>query len=186
MAARVTVLETDRMWLREMTHDDVGPLLGIFGDPEAMAYYPGTKDREEAHVWVDWVRGSYARHGFGLWVAERKPTGEFAGQCGIMLQETDHGTVEHEIGYLFLRRLWNQGLATEAARAVRDHAFGPLGLHRVVSLITPANRPSRRVAEKIGMTLEREVDIPRWGRRVCLYAAHRDQGAAAPPEPGRG
>lgn len=184
MAARVTVLETDRMWLREMTHDDVEPLLGIFGDPQAMAYYPGTKDRAEAHAWVRWVRDSYARHGFGLWVAERKPVGEFAGQCGIMLQEIDNGTVEHEIGYLFLRRLWNQGLATEAARAVRDHAFGPLGLPRVVSLITPANRPSRRVAEKIGMTLEREVDIPRWGRRVCLYAAHRDRATTA--QPGRG
>lgn len=166
------VLETDRLVLREMTMADVDDLMGIFGDPEAMRYYPSTKSREEAEGWVRWVLDSYAANGFGLWVAMLKGTGEFAGQCGLTLQDLD-GAAEPEIGYLFLRRLWGRGLATEAARACRDHAFGSLGLARVVSLPDSANLASRRVAEKVGMTLERELWIERWHKTVCVYAIQR-------------
>lgn len=168
------VLETDRLVLREMTVADVDDLMQIFGDPEAMRYYPSTKSRNEAQDWVRWVLNSYAANGFGLWLALRKDTGEFAGQCGLTLQDVD-GVVEPEIGYLFVRRLWGQGLATEAARACRDHAFGPLDLERVISLPDPANLASRRVAEKIGMTLERKVWIERWHKTSCVYAIHRSQ-----------
>lgn len=170
-----TVIETDRLILREMTMDDVDNLLEIFGDPEAMRYYPSTKSRREAEGWVRWVTGSYAANGFGLWVALAKDSGRFAGQCGLMLQEVD-GVVEPEIGYLFLRRLWGRGLATEAAGACRDHAFGPLGMKRVISLPDPANLASRRVAEKVGMKLEREVWIERWHKTTCEYAINRDGG----------
>jgi ribosomal-protein-alanine N-acetyltransferase len=167
------VLRTERLILREMTMDDVDDLMGIFGDPEAMRYYPATKSREEVERWVRWVTDSYAANGFGLWVATAKDTGAFAGQCGLMLQDVN-GTVEPEIGYLFLRRLWGRGLATEAASACRDYAFGPLGMKRVISLPDPANLASRRVAEKVGMTLEREVWMERWGKAACVYAIERD------------
>jgi [ribosomal protein S5]-alanine N-acetyltransferase len=167
------VLETERLALRAMTMADVDDLMEIFGDPEAMRYYPSTKSRAEAEGWVRWVRDSYAANGFGLWLATMKETGEFAGQCGLMLQDVD-GVVEPEIGYLFLRRLWGRGLATEAASACRDHAFGALGFDRVISLPDPANLASRRVAEKVGMTLEQEVWIERWGKAACVYAIERD------------
>jgi ribosomal-protein-alanine N-acetyltransferase len=73
-----------------------------------------------------------------------------------------------EIGYLFLRKLWGQGLATEAARACRDYGFNQLGYRRLISLIGPANLASRRVAEKVGMTLEKE--IIKWNMPICVYA----------------
>jgi ribosomal-protein-alanine N-acetyltransferase len=72
------------------------------------------------------------------------------------------------------RALWNRGLATEAAAACRDHCFSSLGLERVISLIRPENLPSRRVAEKIGMAIEREVDWHGYGHFV--YAAWRPTG----------
>lgn len=56
------------------------------------------------------------------------------------------------------RAWWNRGLATEAARACREYCFSALELERVISLVRPENLPSRRVAEKIGMIVEREVD----------------------------
>ena len=80
---------------------------------------------------------------------------------------------EIEIGYLFLRPLRGQGLTTEAAQACRDHGFLRLGFTRLISLIDPANVASRRVAEKIGMTLEKE--IPKWGKRLCVYAITQAQ-----------
>jgi [ribosomal protein S5]-alanine N-acetyltransferase len=167
------VLETERMVLRRMEMSDVDNLTGIFSDPVAMRYYPATKSRREVEEWVRWTLGSYRDHSFGLWIAVLKDSGEFAGQCGLTVQEVE-GKEEVEIGYLFLRRFWGRGLATEAARVVRDHGFA-LGYDRLISIIDPGNHASRRVAEKTGLTLEKEV----WklNKKVCVYAVHLSKSA---------
>jgi [ribosomal protein S5]-alanine N-acetyltransferase len=164
------VLQTERMVLRQMEMGDVDDLMGIFSDPEAMRYYPNTKSRQETEEWVRRAHESYRDHGFGLWVAILEDSGEFVGQCGLTVQEVE-GKNEVEIGYLFLREFWGRGLATEAARAVRDHGFHTLGYARLISLIDPGNLASRRVAEKIGLTQEKEVE--KWGKRICVYAIRK-------------
>ena len=78
------------------------------------------------------------------------------GYCGFLHWHLD-GADEVEIGYRLHPDYWNRGLASEAAQAVRDHAFRDLNLRRVISLIHPDNVPSRRVAEKNGMKIERET-----------------------------
>lgn len=165
------VLETDRLLLRHFTLEDVDDLLGIFSDPEAMRYYPATKSREETIEWIDWNLKSYREHGFGLWAAIRKDTTHFAGQCGLILQRDVDGRDEVEIGYSFLRRQWNSGFATEAAIACRDFGFTTLDRTHLVSLIDPRNGASKRVAEKVGMSREKEID--RWGRRIQVYGVTR-------------
>jgi [ribosomal protein S5]-alanine N-acetyltransferase len=174
------VLETERMVLREMEAADIDNLIGIFSDPEAMRYYPSTKSREEAEAWVRWTLDSYRDHGYGQWVAILKDSDEFAGQCGLTVQEVE-GKEEVEIGYLFLRRFWGRGLATEAARAARDHGFA-LGYDRLISLIDPENLASRRVAEKTGLTLEKEVW--KWNKKVCVYAISKQSVVAERNFPG--
>jgi RimJ/RimL family protein N-acetyltransferase len=84
--------------------------------------------------------------------ADRK----FAGDCGLVHQQVD-GATEVEVGYALARNYQGQGLATEAARACLDYAFSDLGLQRVISLIRPENLPSRRVAERNGMSVEKET-----------------------------
>ena len=164
------VLRTERMVLREMVPEDADDLMLIFSDPEAMRYYPSTKTRKEAERWVDWVTASHEENGFGLWACVLEETGEFCGQCGLVPQEVG-GRREVEVGYLFVRGFWGRGLATEAARASRDFGFGRLGLERLVSLINPENAPSRRVAERIGMRLDKEIE---WhGRPTCVYSIAR-------------
>lgn len=78
------------------------------------------------------------------------------GYCGFFRQVVDD-VDEIEIGYRLHPDYWNRGLATEAARAVRDYAFEVLKLERVISLIHPENHASRRVTEKNGMTLEKKT-----------------------------
>jgi ribosomal-protein-alanine N-acetyltransferase len=81
-------------------------------------------------------------------------------------QDVD-GPAELEIGYHVHANYRNRGLATEAARAVRDYAFATLAVDHVISLIRPENLPSRRVAEKNGLTLDRTVF---WrGYDHCVY-----------------
>ena len=83
------ILETERLVLRRMEMSDIDDLMGIFSDPVAMRYYPATKSRQEVEGWVRWTLGSYEDHGFGLWVAILKDSGEFAGQCGLTVQEVE-------------------------------------------------------------------------------------------------
>ena len=172
------ILETQRLVLRRLEASDVTALLGIFSDPEAICHYPATKTRSEAEDWVRWTLEGYRRHGFGLWAAVLRDSNEFAGQCGLGVQEVD-GELESELGHLFLRRLWGRGLATVAARACGDYAFDHhLGHARLVSLIDPANVAPRRVAGKISMSLEQQTQ--EWGNSVCVTpsATRRPDGDA--------
>lgn len=63
-----------------------------------------------------------------------------------------------EVAYLLAKGFWGQGLATEAARGMRDHAFERLGLSRLICLIDRENRASIAVARRIGMAFEREIE----------------------------
>ncbi len=168
------ILETPRLFLREMTPDDFGGLCVLLQDGEAMYAYEGAFSDAEVLEWLERQRARYARDGFGLWGMIEKETGRFIGQAGLTLQDAD-GTEETEIGYLLNRDVWHRGYASEAAAACRDYAFGALGKVRVVSLIRDSNRASQRVAERIGMKKEglfikrfRNVDMPHF-----IYAVNR-------------
>jgi RimJ/RimL family protein N-acetyltransferase len=87
------------------------------------------------------------------------------------VQEVE-GRNEIEVGYHVRRDLWGNGYATEAARACMEYAFSRLGTARVVSMIRPENRQSRRVAEKNGLVCEK---IVLWrGFDHCVYAKDKN------------
>jgi RimJ/RimL family protein N-acetyltransferase len=168
-----SLVETPRLEMRRMTYDEVPALLAVFSDPEVMRYYPDPFDCRQMQGWVDWNQRSYADCGYGLWALILRATGELIGDCGLVNQQVD-GVREIEIGYHVRRDLWRQGLATEATSACRDYGFTTLGSRRLISLIDPQNAASRRVAEKIGMTLRREVQ---WKDKLtCVYAIERVAG----------
>ena len=161
------IARSDRLTLRELTFDDVDALLEVLGDLIAMEHYPAPKTRAETEGWIEWARESYERNGFGLWAVERSADGAFLGDCGPMLQPVE-GELVPEIGYHIVRREWGKGYATEAASACRDHVLGPLGFGWVVSIVSPENLASRRVAEKVHETM-REFVWERSGRAMCLF-----------------
>lgn len=142
--------------LREMNTNDFGALHGIFSDAETMRYYPVPFTGEMVRKWIRWNRDSYRDHGYGLWAMVLRETGAVIGDCGLIYQDV-HGRRIEEIGYHVAKEYWCRGYATEAARAVQAHAFTRLKLPMVISMIRPENIPSRRVAEKIGMTILRTV-----------------------------
>lgn len=156
---------TARLAFREMTADDLGVMADLLGDPDVMAYYAHPKSRAEALGWIEWNRRLYRDRGFGLWVVELRDTSEFVGDCGLTPQEVD-GTQEIEVGYHVRRSLQGRGYATEAAASARDYARDVLGLDRLVAIIDPSNVPSQRVAEKIGLALEKEVERRGTPRRI--------------------
>jgi RimJ/RimL family protein N-acetyltransferase len=149
-----SIIETERLRLRKLRQSDFAELYAMFNDPLVMKHYPRMRDEKGTQEWIDLVLEDYAQRGHSFWAVERKSTGEFVGQCGLLLQNVD-GVAEIEVGYLFKSAHWHRGYATEAARAVRDYAFTTLGCKSVISLIRPANLPSCRVAERNGMSIEK-------------------------------
>jgi ribosomal-protein-alanine N-acetyltransferase len=147
------MLETRRLILRRLTPDDAEALYRIYHERDVLKYFaqgpPDSVEAERANI----VRhlGQYERHGFGLWATTLRESGEIIGRCGLLSRQVD-GTAEIEIAYLLSPRFWGHGLASEAARAIRDFGFQVLGCSRLVSVIHPQNAASRRVAKAIGMT----------------------------------
>jgi [ribosomal protein S5]-alanine N-acetyltransferase len=168
----MTILETHRVILRELVAGDVDALARVLSDPETMRHYPAPYDRAGVEGWIARCQERYRDDDVALWGMVLKSSGELIGDCGIIRQEVE-GEHFFEIGYHLRRDLWGQGLATEAATACRDWAFANLKVDRVISLIRPENIRSRRVAERNGMTVWKEVE---WrGLRHCVYAVRREQ-----------
>lgn len=165
------ILETERLELRELTEDDLDALQRVLGDAVAMVHYPRAFTLEMTADWIRWSRDNYARHGFGLWAMVEKASGQLIGDCGLTIQLVD-GVDEIEIGYHLRRDRWGLGLATEAAKGCRDYVFDVLGRDRVISWMGPANLPSRRVAERVGMKLEKQTRN-RFGKDAVVYAMGR-------------
>ena len=164
------IIETPRLTLREFRSGDLGALAKVLSDAETMRFYPAPLDHAEVAAWIERNRRRYEKDGFGLWAMILKSSGELIGDCGLIRQLVD-GAEEVEIGYHVRRDLWKDGLATEAAQACRDYGFANVPAARLISLIRPENRPSRRVAEKNGMTVRQEVS---WrGFPHVLYAISR-------------
>jgi RimJ/RimL family protein N-acetyltransferase len=159
--------DTDRLTFREMDAGDLDDMAALLGDPDVMTYYPRPKTRTEAAQWIDWNRRLYRTRGYGLWLLATAGV-EFAGDCGLTPQVVD-GVTELEIGYHVRRALQGRGYATEAASACRDFARTVLGVSRLVAIIHPDNRPSQRVAEKIGLCPEKR-SLVHGGREAIIYA----------------
>jgi ribosomal-protein-alanine N-acetyltransferase len=166
----MTILETQRLFLRELLPDDLDAMAAILSDPETMRFYPAVLDRAAVAAWIERNRRRYADDGHGLWAMVLKSNGEVVGDCGLTRQSVD-GVDEIEIGYHVRRDLWGRGYAPEAARACQAYGFTQLGANRLISLIRPGNQPSRRVAEKTGLSLWKELvwgDLPH-----CVYVIRR-------------
>ena len=162
------ILETDRLYLREMNQSDFDSLCKILQDEDTMYAYEGAFSDDEVHEWLDRQIARYQKWNFGLWAVILKETDEMIGQCGLTMQ-TWKDTEVLEIGYLFNRDYWHRGYATEAAKACKQYAFEVLEAEEICSIIRDTNIASQNVAIRNGMTARdswikyyRGVDMPHY------------------------
>ncbi len=166
------ILETERLFLRKFALQDVDALAAVVGDPVTMEFYPAPLDRQGTADWISRNVQRYQRDGHGLWAMVLRDSGALIGDCGCVVQEVESKN-EIEVGYHVRRDLWGNGYATEAARACMEYAFTKLGATRVISMIRPENRSSRRVAEKNGMVREKTIFWRDYDH--CIYASDYGQ-----------
>jgi ribosomal-protein-alanine N-acetyltransferase len=172
-------LETERLLLRSYRPEDLDDLHAMFSDAEHMRWYPAPFDLETTHAWLDRQLSAYDTRGYALWIVEDRTTGAFLGTAGPTLQQVEE-VDEVEIGWHTRPGRKGEGIAPEAGAAARDWAFANLEVDHLISLVRPENRPSGRVAEKIGMRVDREVDHK--GLRHNVYRIDRSAWARAVEE----
>ena len=148
---RRTVIETERLRIREYTVNDFDGLYEILSDRETMQYYPKPYDADGVRRWIRWCLDSYRKNGFGLWALELKDSGRFIGDCGISMQKID-GEMLPEIGYHVHKAYWRQGYAKEACKAVKDWLFENTSFDCVYSSMNRENIASCATAAANGMT----------------------------------
>jgi 3-dehydroquinate dehydratase/shikimate dehydrogenase len=178
----VTTLRTDRLILRPWREDDLEPFAALNADPEVMRYFPSVADRQRSDTIARRVGAQIDERGWGLWAVQVQDGARFIGFIGLQpIPFEAHFTPAVEVGWRLAREHWGRGYAPEGARAAVDFAFGNLELDDLVSMTTPANLPSQRVMQKLGMTRDPDDDfdhpnLPDWEhRRHILYRLRSEQ-----------
>lgn len=166
-------LVTPRTLLRRWQETDLDAFAEVNAQPEVMRWIRDGRvlDRAGTAERLAAFQRHWDEHGFGLYALILRQTGELAGFTGLAVPTFLPEILPAvEIGWRLGRRHWGQGLATEAARAVVQHARDNLGLERLVSIHQVGNDASARVMTKIGMHLDRETIEPSTLRPVRVYA----------------
>lgn len=159
MIVRNAVLQTERLYLRELTPDDFASLYAVLADSDIMEHYPYTFDDARVRNWIIRNIERYKTDGFGLWAVVLKESGEMIGDCGITMQRI-HGRMLPEIGYHIRKDRQRMGYASEAAAACIRLAFEKYGFPVVYSYMKYTNIPSQKTAMKNGMKFIEEYPDP--------------------------
>ncbi len=157
-------LLTPRLRLRRWQADDYERMAAINRDPAVTEFLNRPVDEAATRAFLAKTLEHWDEHGFGHWALEAREgplAGQLIGFVGVayptFLPEL---ASRPELGWRLGRDAWGHGFATEAAVLARDDAFTRRRLPELISIIHPANARSRRVATKLGMTIERQVPSP--------------------------
>ena len=170
----IPVFETERLILRCFRESDFEVYARYYADPLVMRYLGGEVMKPE-DTWrnMAFYVGHWQLRGFGYWAVEERSSGRFVGRVGV---QEPHDWPGFELGWLIGPEYQGKGFATEAARRVRDFAFGPLDRDHFISIIHPDNAASIRVAEKIGERRFGETTVK--GIDALVYRLDRETGAS--------
>jgi len=165
-----TILETERLRLRQLTSGDAEFIVELLNDPSFVRNIGdrGVRTLGDAMRYIrDGPVENYARLGFGLWRVELKASNVPVGMCGLLQRET---LDDVDIGFAFLPRFWCSGYAFESASGVMRFAHDVLGLKRIVAVTNPDNIGSIRLLERLGMRFERLARLSDDGPELKLFA----------------
>ena len=155
--AKHPIIETERLVLRPVTLDDAEAMFEYASDKETTRYtFPTNQSLEETK---NNIAQFYLANPLGRWGIELKSSGEFIGT--IDLHKMDTVLKKAAIGYIIQKKYWNQGLTTEANRAVIELAFEKIGMNKLDAFHDKDNPASGKVMEKSGMRFSHEEPYAR-------------------------
>ena len=148
-----SILETPRLFLREIQTHDYMPICLILQDIDVMYAWEHAFSDGEVADWIHENMQRYKKDGFGYWAVVEKSSNHLVGVCGLIREQAGQQSCVG-VGYLLKKKYWGRGDAVESARACVEYAFCVLQLKEITAQIRPENISSRKVAEKLGMTVK--------------------------------
>jgi len=168
--AKMNIIETERLQLRLFAETDAEFVFELVNEPGWIQNIGdrGVRNVDDARLFIaDKLAASYARFGFGLYLVELKESGVSAGMCGLVKRDS---LEDVDIGFAFLEKFWSNGYAFESASAVLDYAQNAFGLKRIAAIVSPGNRGSIKVLEKLNLHFERMIKMPGDTEEIKLFA----------------
>ncbi|UUX48446.1 GNAT family N-acetyltransferase [Nisaea acidiphila] len=154
------MIESSRLILRRWKPEDREPFAALNASPVVTEFLPKPLTRTESDELLDRIEAHFEARGFGLFAVERKDSGACIGWTGLSVPRFEAPFMPAvEIGWRLAEEHWGYGFATEAARRALDFGFTDLDLKEIVSFTVPANRRSRSVMERLGMTRDPADDF---------------------------
>jgi RimJ/RimL family protein N-acetyltransferase len=154
----IPVLETKRLILRPFYITDLDDFTEIVADPAVVRFatYSGdTISRAQAWNWLCVMLGHWHMRGFGIWAVEERQTGELLGRIGLQHLEWFDDV---ELVWMLKQNAWRKGFGTEGAIAALEFGFLTREIHRLTAVIHVGNTPSEKLAERIGMKFNRQIE----------------------------
>jgi RimJ/RimL family protein N-acetyltransferase len=168
---KTTVLETERLGLRQFTLDDAAFILELVNDPDWLRFIGdrGVRTVDDARAYlINGPLAMYDRSGFGLYAVVLKSSGVPIGMCGLIKRE---GLDDVDLGFAYLPKYRAQGYGYEAAAAVLAYGRQTFGLRRIVAITSLDNEKSMRLLERLGFAFEKIIRLPGDDEELKLFAA---------------
>jgi RimJ/RimL family protein N-acetyltransferase len=182
----MTVIETERLLLREMELSDAAFILELLNE-DGFRRFIGDKGVRTLGDAMEYIRqgpiDSYARYGFGLYATCLRTEawgggyGPTIGMCGLVRRD---GLDDADVGFAFLSRHWSKGYAAESAAAVVAYGMQALKLPRILAITAPDNWASIAVVERIGLRFQRLIRLMDDGPELKLFGVDSARGALNP------
>jgi RimJ/RimL family protein N-acetyltransferase len=168
------IIETERLYLRELNFDDIPFILSLLNSPGWLRYIGdrGVKNEDQAKEYL--LKGpmkSYGENGFGLYLVEEKISGWSIGLCGLLKRDN---LQYPDLGFAFLPDFMGKGFAMEASKGVLDLAKSDLGLVTILAIVLPDNKSSIKLLEKLGFQYMKTVQVKE-GEDLSLF--QKDQSS---------
>lgn len=173
----MTIAETGRLLIRRFNEADAPFVLRLLNTAGWLRFIGerGVETMADARRYIiEKFAGSYATHGYGMYLVQVKETGVPIGMCGLVKRDS----LEHaDLGYAFLPEYGGKGYAFEAAVAVMRLATETLKLNPVLAIVTPDNKSSIALLQKLDFLFEKTITDN--GEELLLF---KNEGPAPKPE----
>ncbi len=166
-------LETERLFLRELSDEDAEFMLELLNEPAFIRNIGdrGVRTIADATGYIhERIVSGYNRDGFGMWLVQLKTSGEKLGTCGLIKRDA---LEDVELGFSFLERNWSRGFGLESATAAMRYGWKAVKLERLTAIVALHNAPSTRLLEKLGFRYEKMVRLKPNDVELKLFAIAR-------------
>ncbi|MBA3769757.1 MAG: GNAT family N-acetyltransferase [Blastocatellia bacterium] len=150
---------TQRLTLREVTHDDAAFILKLLNTPKFIKYIGdrGVRSIEDAVRYIDErYLASYRDNGYGLYGVVENASGVLVGACGFVRRDA---LPAPDIGFSFLPEFERKGYGFESATAVMKYGREVLGFDEVLAITSLDNDASAKLLTKLGFTFDKIIDL---------------------------